>query len=209
MERKCPKCNRDYSSDPYWTTNLRHHLLRKNPCDRALGTKYIKGTSVPQREIRSLETSVMNVPKELPDRDDIWTWFFGEFVKDEKNVCFVKPNKSKNEIMVKVNNTTLRIVTFDEFIKLFFNLVIIKWFPENPDIESSLISDLNYDLEARKPWNGIYMLQDMRNDGTMKTVTSDFYTEIKRATLNYMHTYPDKTGLKKLLTLSSNGYNQS
>jgi len=206
MERKCPKCDRDYSSDPYWTTNLRHHLLRKNPCDRAPDTKYIKGTHVPQREILSLETSVMDVPKELPDRDDIWSWFFDEFVKNEKNVCFVKPNKSKNEILVKVHNT-LKIVTFDEFIKIFFNLVIIKWFPENPDIESSLISDLNYDLEARKPWNGVYMLQEMKNDGTMKTVVADFYTEIKRVILNYMHIYPDKTGLKKLLTLSSNEEN--
>ena len=206
MERKCPKCDRDYSSDPYWTTNLRHHLLRKNPCDRAPDTKYIKGTHVPQREILSLETSVMDVPKELPDRNDIWSWFFDEFVKIEKNVCFVKPNKSKNEILVKVHNT-LKIVTFDEFIKIFFNLVIIKWFPENPDIESSLISDLNYDLEARKPWNGVYMLQEMKNDGTMKTVVADFYTEIKRVILNYMHIYPDKTGLKKLLTLSSNEEN--
>jgi len=206
MERKCPKCGRDYSHDPYWTTNLRHHLLRKNPCDRSPGTKYIKGTPVPQREILSLDSSVMNVPKELPDRDDIWSWFFGEFVKDEKNVCFVKPNKSKNEILVKVHNT-VKIVTFDEFIKLFFNLVIIKWFPTNPDIESDLISDLNYDLETRKPWDGVYALQDMRNDGTMKNVIADFYTEIKRVILNYMHMYPDKTGLKKLLTLSSNEEN--
>jgi len=206
MERKCPKCDRDYSSDPYWTTNLRHHLLRKNPCDRAQNTKYIKGTHVPQREILSLETSVMDVPKELPDRDDIWSWFFDEFVNIEKNVCFVKPNKSKNEILVKVHNT-LKIVTFDQFIKLFFNLVIIKWFPANSDVESSLISDLNYDLEARKPWNGVYMLQEMKNDGTMKTVVADFYTEIKRVILNYMHMYPDKTGLKKLLTLSSNEEN--
>jgi hypothetical protein len=118
----------------------------------------------------------------------------------------VKPNKSKNEIIVKVYNT-LRIVTFDEFIKLFFNLVIIKWFPANSDVESMLISDLNYDLGARKPWNGVYLLQEMRNDGTMKNVVADFYTEMKRVTLNYMHMYPDKTGLKKLLTLSSNEEN--
>ena len=182
-------------------------MSRKNPCNSAPGTKYIRGIDVPQREIFSLDSSVMDVAKEVPARD-VWAWFFGEFVKNEKNVCFVKPNKSKNEILVKVHNT-LKIVTFDEFIKLFFNLVIIKWFPENPDIESSLISDLNYDLDARKPWNGVYLLQDMRNDGTMKTVISDFYTEIKRVILNYMHMYPDKTGLKNLLTLSSNGYNES
>jgi len=206
MERKCPKCGKDYSRDPYWTTGLRKHMSRKNSCDRAPDTKYIRGTHVPQREILSLDSSAMDVPKELPNRDDIWSWFFDEFVKNEKNVCFVKSNKSKNEILVKVHNT-LKIVTFDEFIKLFFNLVIIKWFPANSDVESSLISDLNYDLEARKPWNGVYMLQEMKNDGTMKTVVADFYTEIKRVILNYMHMYPDKTGLKKLLTLSSNEEN--
>ena len=207
MERKCPKCGKDYSTDPYWTTGLRKHMLRKNPCDRAPGTKYIRGIDVPRREIFSLDSSVMNVPKELPNRD-VWAWFFGEFVKDERNICFVKPNKSKNEIIVKVHNN-IKIVTFDEFLKLFFNLVIIKWFPADPDIESSLISDLNYDLEAREPWDGVYTLQDMKDDGTMKNVIADFYTEMKRAMLNYMHMYPDKTGLKNLLTLSSNGDNES
>ena len=205
MERKCPKCGRDYSHDPYWTTNLRHHLLRKNPCDRAPGTKYIKGTPVPQRGVYSLDSSVMDVPEELPEHN-VWEWFFGEFVKNEKNVCFVKPNKSKNEIIVKVDNT-LKIVTFNEFIKLFFNLVIIKWFPKNPDFETELLSDLDYDLETRKPWNGVYTFEEKKQDGTMKTVVSEFYTEIKRVILNYMHMYPDKTGLKKLLTLSSNEEN--
>lgn len=202
MERVCPKCGRDYSKDPYWTTGLRKHMSRKNPCDRALGTKYIRGESVPHREILSLESSVMNIPKELPERD-VWSWFFNEFVKNEKNICFVKPNKSKNEILVKVNGY-LKIVTISEFIKLFFNLVIIKWFPENPDFESELMSDLQYDLGTREPWNGVYKFEETKKDGTMKFVTADFYTEIKRIILNYMHMYPDKTGLKNLLTLNSN-----
>ena len=203
MERVCPKCGRDYSTDPYWTTNLRHHLLRKNPCDRAPGTKYIKGVNVPHREILSLDSSIMNIPKELPERD-VWSYFFNEFVKNEKNICFVKPNKSKNEILVKVNGC-LKIVTISEFIKLFFNLVIIKWFPENPDFESELMSDLQYDLGTREPWNGVYTFEESKKDGTtMKLVISDFYTEIKRIMLNYMHMYPDKTGLKNMLTLNSN-----
>jgi hypothetical protein len=205
MERKCPKCGRDYSHDPYWTTALRKHLLRKNPCDRSPDVKYIRGLNTPCREVFSLESSIMNV-SELPVRYDTWTWFFHEFVKDERNICFVKPNKSKNEIIVKVNNR-INIVTFDEFIKLFFNLVIIKWFPNNPDVETSLISDLNYDLESRKPWDGVYTLQEMRKDGTMKQVVADFYIEMKRVMLNYMHVYPDKTGLKNLLTLSINEEN--
>ena len=182
-------------------------MSRKNPCNSAPGTKYIRGIDVPQREIFSLDSSVMDVSEEVPDRD-VWAWFFGEFVKNEKNVCFVKPNKSKNEIIVKVYNT-LRIVTFDEFIKLFFNLVIIKWFPANPDVESRLILDLNYDLEIREPWNGGFTFEERKKDGTMKNVVADFYIEMKRVILNYMHMYPDKTGLKNLLTLSSNGYNES
>jgi hypothetical protein len=207
MERSCPKCGRDYSNNPYWTTDLRKHLLRKNQCDRTPDTKYIRGTIVPLREIFSLDSSIMNIT-EVPYRDDMLEWFFGEFTKNQKNVCFVKPNKSKNEILVKVNGC-LKIVTISEFIKLFFNLVIIKWFPENPDFETKLICDLQYDLDTREPWNGVYTFEEPKKDGTMKIVISEFYTEIKRIILNYMHMYPDKTGLKNLLTLSSNGNDES
>ena len=42
MERSCPKCGKDYSSDPYWTTSLKRHMNRKNPCIRSHDTKYIR-----------------------------------------------------------------------------------------------------------------------------------------------------------------------
>lgn len=30
----CPKCQKDYSGNPHWKSNLKKHLARKNPCDR-------------------------------------------------------------------------------------------------------------------------------------------------------------------------------
>ena len=41
----CPKCNKDYTRDPYWKSSLRKHLARKNPCDRKPGEKYIRAVS--------------------------------------------------------------------------------------------------------------------------------------------------------------------
>ena len=42
MERSCPKCGKDYSSDPYWSTSLKRHINRKNSCIRTRDTKYIR-----------------------------------------------------------------------------------------------------------------------------------------------------------------------
>lgn len=42
MEKICPKCNKDYSSDPHWKSNLKKHLTRKNPCDRSKNEQYIR-----------------------------------------------------------------------------------------------------------------------------------------------------------------------
>jgi phage FluMu protein Com len=40
ISKKCPRCQRDYSRDPYWKSSLQKHLARKNPCDRK--NKYIR-----------------------------------------------------------------------------------------------------------------------------------------------------------------------
>ena len=42
MERSCPKCGKDYSSDPYWSTSLKRHINRKNSCIRTPDIKYIR-----------------------------------------------------------------------------------------------------------------------------------------------------------------------
>jgi hypothetical protein len=45
MERSCPKCGKDYSSDPYWSTSLKRHINRKNSCIRTPDIKYIRGAA--------------------------------------------------------------------------------------------------------------------------------------------------------------------
>ena len=214
MERKCPKCDRDFSHDKFWTTNLRHHLARKNPCDRAPGTKYIKGSPVSQRTVNPLDSCEM---KDIivPDisMKKIGPWFFKQFVSHEPNVCFVKPNVSKNEIWVRVSSDELRIVTIEEFVQLFVNFVMLKWFPEHADFESWLFDDMNYELYARKPWNGQYKIlftqvKDYKYKNSVREEymeVSTFYKEMKSEILSFMHTYKDRTTLKNLLSLNING----
>ncbi len=40
ISKRCPKCNKDYSKDPYWKSSLKKHLARKNPCDRNPNQEY-------------------------------------------------------------------------------------------------------------------------------------------------------------------------
>jgi hypothetical protein len=216
MEHKCPKCGRDFSYDKFWTTDLRRHLARKNPCDRAPGTKYIKDVTVTklQRIVNPLDSCEM---KDIivPDisMKKIGPWFFNQFVNHEPNVCFVKPNVSKNEIWVRVSRDELRIVTIEEFVQLFVNLVMIKWFPEHADFESWLFDDLQYELSTREPWDGEYknlytQIKTYKYKNPLRieyTEVSTFYKEMKNEILSFMHTYKDRTTLKNLLSLNING----
>jgi hypothetical protein len=38
----CPKCQKDFSGSPYWKSNMKKHLERKNPCDRKKDEKYMR-----------------------------------------------------------------------------------------------------------------------------------------------------------------------
>ncbi len=55
ISRKCPKCQKDYSADPYWKSSLKKHLARKNPCDRNKATEpYVRKRGAP-RNVRALK----------------------------------------------------------------------------------------------------------------------------------------------------------
>ncbi len=45
ISQKCPKCGKDYTSDPHWKRSLKKHLERKNPCDRKKGETYLRKKS--------------------------------------------------------------------------------------------------------------------------------------------------------------------
>ena len=132
MERLCPHCGRDYKDDPFWTTSLKRHLARKNPCVRDPTIKYIRDIK-PEKLISdthvlvSLEDVVWE-PKKPPKGTrnyDIVPWLFRDVFSNESNICFVKPNKIINEILVRVSNST-RQVPLDAFICLFVNHVYLK-----------------------------------------------------------------------------------
>lgn len=215
MDRKCPKCNKDYSTNINWKAELTRHLARKNPCNRDPNTKYIKDKTIelPQKIIHPLDSIEMtNVIVPDISMKKIGPWFFNQFVNNKSNICFVKPNSSKNEIWVKVSNNQLRIVTIDEFIQLFVNLVMVKWFPEHGDFESWIYDDLSYEFDQRIPWNGQYKntythFKTYKYKGTVKeeyVETSTFYIEMKREILGFMHSQKERTILKNLLSLNIN-----
>jgi hypothetical protein len=129
MERICHKCGRDYSNDPFWTSKLRRHLERKNPCDRPVGSKYIREPKVLFPPITPLD-SIIWEPKKPPkgtSNRDIVPWLFKDVFSNESNICFVQPNRSRNDIFVKVSNDSrIRMVNVDGFIQLFVNRVFLK-----------------------------------------------------------------------------------
>ena len=43
MDRICPKCGKDYSLDPYWSTSLKRHMNRKKTCIITCKTIISKG----------------------------------------------------------------------------------------------------------------------------------------------------------------------
>ena len=195
-ERACPKCGKDYSQDPYWTTGLRKHLARKNPCDRPVGTKYLRGedSSTPRTPLRCLDSievgSIGSPPPGMPMRL-IAPWFFKQVVKHQANVCFVRPNLSKNEIWVKVHrDETVRIVNRDEFIRLFVNHVMFRVFPRDTDVSGEyscwVYSEHGIDID-RNDWDG----QSYDN--------SDFMSSMYDVLKSFLDTYPNKGPLRNML----------
>jgi len=204
MSKVCERCGKDFSCDPYWTSSLRRHLARKNPCDRPLSSKYIKDSSVksPVCEVRFLDSVTVPenllVPPHLPHAQ-IAPWFFEKVFSDPMNVCFVKMNKSKNEIIVRVSkDSPAQVVTIDEFIKLFVNHVFLKHFKVSESYDMFLCDNYIYSLS---PWRGdfpdgkIYV----RHDGTKHRNTPDFMIAMRLGVKSMFELTRDKTKLKNIL----------
>jgi hypothetical protein len=160
-QRTCPGCGRDYSDDPFWKTSLKRHLGRKNPCTRAADVKYVRefkpSTVSVTHELISLENVVWE-PKKPPKgtrHQDIIPWLFRNIFSQESNVCFVRPNKSKNEILVRVLNKVQQ-VPLDMFIRLFINHVYNKVHNYVCDDNGTFERWLNLNLiDGMHSWSGV------------------------------------------------------
>ncbi len=203
-DRCCPKCGRDYSGDPYWTSTLRRHLARKNPCDRTPETKFIRDPSVKvTSDIRPLDSVVWDgvIPKKS-HRDTV-PWLFKSVFSDATNVCFVRPNKSKNEILVKVSKgSPIRQVSLNEFIRLFVNHVFIKKMYD-PLCEKNFLFQnwLSQNFITCVPWNGVVPDGEwhVNRHGVRVRNKPEFMIHMRLAVKEFVDTQTNKTHLKNML----------
>ena len=206
MERICPRCGRDYSDDPYWTSKLRRHLERKNPCDRPSDSKYIRESKVVHHSITVLD-SIIWEPKKPPkgtSNRDIVPWLFNDIFSNETNICFVQPNRSRNEIFVKVSNDSrVTIVNVDGFIQLFINHVFLKKM-------HTFICDDNFMFErwltqnmivGGISWNGAYPDRStyVNTFGNHVKNNPDFMIHMRSAVKSFLGTQNNKLHLKNIL----------
>jgi len=173
--RCCPKCGRDYSEDPFWTTSLKRHLERKKPC--------VNVTIPDMNTFDSLELPSVTLGER---HQNVGPRFFIETFAHQPNVCFVRQNKSKNEILVKVSRDDIRVVTMDEFIKLFVVHVLMKVGLKYSGFDCWLFSDNGIDLDT-----GEY-------DPHPK---NEFFKHLKPVITSFLDTFPSKTLLKNKLVL--------
>lgn len=194
--RVCPKCGKDFSTNPYWSTDLKRHLDRKNSCDRPIDSKYIREKTPKEpprnflRSLDSVEWATPNVPHSNTPKRFVAPWFFKQIMKDSANVCFVKPNVSKNEIWVKVSKEDpVRIVKMEEFLNLFVQYVMRPLFPKNwdgyGDYSCWLYSENGVDLDDSGPIDIIY--------------DDEFKFGMRDALKEFLVTYPAKVQLKNML----------
>jgi hypothetical protein len=202
--RVCPRCGRDYTSDPYWTSKLRRHLARKNPCDRPPDVKYIREPKVIHEiaTLDSLEWDLKKPPKGTSNRD-IVPWLFRDIFSKKSNICFVKPNKSKNEIVVRVSKNSVQMVTIDGFIKLFVNHVFLKKMV-NSICENNCMFErwLNQNLIAvGTSWNGIYPDRSsyINSFGNRVTNKPEFIMYMRTAVKHFCNLQEDRMHLKNIL----------
>lgn len=137
----------------------------------------------------SIEWVASTPPSNLPKRL-IGPWFFRQIISDSANVCFVKPNVSKNEVWVKVSkDDPVRIVKLDEFIGLFVQHVMFRLFPRDYEEYGSyscwLYSENGIDLDG--PDSSVYMYDD------------EFKFGMRDSLKEFLSTFPGKTQLKNML----------
>jgi len=203
MDRVCPKCGKDFSCETSWKSALRRHLARKNPCDRDPTTKYIKEFEPPSiKHLNNFET--ITLPKEfskLPRKyENIAPQYFRDIFSISENVCFVKPNKDKNEIFVKVSpGVPLKVVKLDEFIKLFVNHIFLKHFETDLEYDEWLARNYIYTYKPR--WDGTIPDNTVYLDENGKKVRNspDFMISMRKCIKDFLDTQQSKTHLKNIL----------
>ena len=206
MDRVCHLCGRDYGGDIFWTSSLRRHLARKNACNRVVGSVFVRDRGVVVADhctnaLSDVVCGVFEFPKGLVYYDVV-PWLFRRVFSDELNVCFMRPNKSKNEILVKVSSQGLvRQVTVDAFIKLFVNHVFLK--KMFPLIENNVlfVNWLASNMITGCYWNGIFPDGGIHTNGFGARVKNrpDFMIHMRLAVKEFINTHANKKRVQNIL----------
>jgi hypothetical protein len=189
MIRGCPKCGRDYSTDPYWTTSLKRHLARKIPCT-------LKPIIAPT--LRCLDSVIISEPIVPPvglvqTPELVAPWFFNQVFRDKLNISFVMSCTRKDEVVVKVSqDEPARTVTLHEFLVLFVNHVLIKHFPRECEVYGAiscfLYTENDIDLDDNTAtWDGW-------DDGK-----SRFLNALRPSVLKFLDIQPSRLSFKNYL----------
>jgi hypothetical protein len=204
-KKKCPKCLKDYSCDVNWVQSLQRHLARKNPCDRKPGTKYIKQVKVEENTwdynaLDSVTWTKKPRPRGIP-LQEVAPWMFKDVFSNQENVCFVYPNKSKNEVIVKVSkDKPARMMSTDKFIKEFVNHVFLKLF--NFEKEDRLETWLTENfIFPGSHWDGTFPDRMTYVNEEKKKIKSepDFMIHMRRAIKDFSGMQTNKNTLKNIL----------
>jgi hypothetical protein len=99
MERACPKCGKDYSTDPYWSTSLKRHINRKNSCIRSRDTKYIRNTDEVSKPKGPEAHDLSHI--ELEFNGSTISSALAQIFDNYNSVC--QPNISRDIIMYYIN----------------------------------------------------------------------------------------------------------
>ena len=120
MNRKCPKCEKDFSSDPFWTTSLKRHMNRKNPCDKS--GPYIREPMKPMQykfthDFNSMDFAHVKPPVNYKLRSSIAPKILKQIFDLEQNKCVSWVNIKNDDIVIRQNGE-LRHVNLDELVSL-------------------------------------------------------------------------------------------
>jgi hypothetical protein len=126
------------------------------------------------------------------------TWMFKDIFSNPKNVCFVFPNKSRDNVIVRISRDKPAVaMTADQFIKEFVNHVFIKLF--DFDNERNLISWLSSNfISFSDPWDGLYpdRMTSINMDGKKIKSEPDFMIHMRKAVRQFKIMQTDKKRLE-------------
>lgn len=125
---------------------------------------------------------------------------FKDVFSDKANVCFVCPNKSRNEVIVKVSTAPAVMMSTDKFIKEFVNHVFLKHFDfQNEERLEEWLAE-NY-IFSGSEWDGTFPDKiTYFNERSQKIKSEpDFMIHMRRAIREFTETQTDRTSLKNML----------